>query len=442
MLPVVESRSTTTIYAAGICCPMEVPLIESVLQAIPGVQSVDVTVMLKTVTIEHDATRAAPAALVAALNAVHLDASLQLAHTTPTRTRVSWTPPTTLVVALVFLVASLPALLDDALGIPAIRHLEYLALGAVAATGPTLARKAFAALRNRLMDINLLTLLAVVCAIAMGMYQEAGAVAFLLPAAEFLEDRCTAHARAALASAAGEAPSSAVLADGTTVDAHDITIGTHVLVRPGDACPVDGLVLHGVTHIDESLLTGEARGVPKSPGLTVHGGTVNTGRGTLVVACTAPAAASAAARVATTVERAAGRSADVERAVTRFAKWYTPIVVVAAVVLATVPTVFFKQPVRDWVYLALQVLVTACPCALVLATPATVVSALAAAARVGVVIKGGEVLERIAAVKVVTLDKTGTVTHGVFKVSALGGCCVVLCWVTHCVFKVGGCVLC
>ncbi len=420
--------TTTVLYAAGICCPMEVPLIEAVLVPLPGVDHVEVTVMLKTVTVRHDAAQVPPAALMAALNAVHMQASLYNAQQGPRTSRtqsiLDYIPPWHLLVASFCILLSLLSLLDGPLDAPWLHYAEYIALGSPLLTGPLLARKAFAALRNKLLDINLLTLLAIAGAIAMGMYQEAGAVAVLLPLAEWLEDRCSANARAALASAAGMRATTAVLADtGEHVEVDTITTDTLILVRPGDVCAVDGTVVRGRSQVDESLLTGEARGVDKSVGSVVYGGTVNCGRGALTVRCDAPANASAAARVAALVQRAAGTGSHAERVVTRFAMWYTPVVVVVSLLLAGIPVVVLRGLVqaKEWIYLSLQVLVTACPCALVLATPATVVSALAAAARAGVVVKGGEVFERLAGVRVVTLDKTGTVTMGGFKVYCVGG---------------------
>lgn len=290
--------TTTVLYAAGICCPMEVPLIEAVLAPLPGVDHVEVTVMLKTVTVRHDASCVPPAALMAALNAVHMQASLyNNGHQDAGTAATNYIPPVHLIIAACCVLLSLVSFLDGPLDATWLHYAEYLALVSPLLTVPTLARKAFAALRNRLLDINLLTLFAIVGAIAMGMYQEAGAVAVLLPLAEWLEDRCTAHARAALSSAAGMRARTAILAaTAQEVEVGAVTVDTLVLVRPGDVCAVDGTVVRGRSQVDESLLTGEARGVDKTVGSTVYGGTVNSGRGALTVRCDAPANASAADR--------------------------------------------------------------------------------------------------------------------------------------------------
>ncbi|EIE24921.1 heavy metal translocatin, partial [Coccomyxa subellipsoidea C-169] len=300
-----------------------------------------------------------------------------------------------------------------------------VALGAVALEGPLVGLKAFASLRNKVLDINALMFLAVVGAVALQDYVEGAAVLVLFGFAQWLEARSSRAARDAISSVLALKPETAILADtGAEVPVDDVLVGDSLLVRPGDKVPLDGLVTQGTSRLDHSMLTGESAPVKRGLGEEVFGGTVNCGDGALTVQATAAAADSTVARMARLVEEATSRQSPMETFVVRFAKWYTPIVVAACLCLALIPLAARVDDPKWWVYLALQILVTACPCALVLSTPVTMVAALAAAAKQGVLIKGGQVLEALAAAKVVTFDKTGTLTEGrcrVVMTKALGG---------------------
>ncbi|BDA49356.1 Cadmium/zinc-transporting ATPase HMA2 [Coccomyxa sp. Obi] len=270
-----------------------------------------------------------------------------------------------------------------------------------------------ALLRTQVLDINFLMFLAVAGAVALQDYVEGAAVLVLFGVAQWLEARSTAAARAAIASVLALKPQTAILADtGAEVPVDDVAVGTDVLVRPGDKVPLDGSVTAGTSRLDHSMLTGESAPVKCAPGQEVFGGTVNCGDGALTVRTTAAASDTTVARLARLVEEATSRQSPTETYVNRFAKWYTPIVVFACLCLALIPLAARVNDPKWWVYLALQILVTACPCALVLSTPVTMVAALAAAAKQGILIKGGQVLEALAGAKVVTFDKTGTLTEG------------------------------
>ncbi|CAL8464237.1 g3772 [Coccomyxa elongata] len=418
-----DAITVTKIYASGICCPSEVPLIINILRPLPGVAEVEVAVVTKTVTVRHTGAFVAAAA-VAALNEARLDACLQ-APRQSTQPAGSWVPPWRVLVSAGLLAVSLLHYLHTPTHTQALDYLKYVALGAIALEAPLVGLKAFASLRRKVLDINFLMFLAVAGAVALQDYVEGAAVLVLFSVAQWLEARSTAAARAAIASVLALKPQNAILADtGAKVPVDDVAVGTDILVRPGDKVPLDGLVTAGTSRLDNSMLTGESAPVKRAPGQEVFGGTVNCGDGALTVRTTAAASDTTVARLARLVEEATARQSPTETYVNRFAKWYTPIVVFACLCLALAPLAARVNDPKWWVYLALQILVTACPCALVLSTPVTMVAALAAAAKQGILIKGGQVLEALAGAKVVTFDKTGTLTEGRCRVvmsKALGG---------------------
>jgi len=201
------------------------------------------------------------------------------------------------------------------------------------------------------------------------------------------------------------------------VPVEQVTVGERVLVRPGGHIPVDGRVLEGRSAVNQAPVTGESMPAPKGPGDTVLAGTIN-GDAALEVEVTQPAADSAISKIVRLVEQAQSQRAPVERFVDRFAAWYTPAVVAIAVLFATIPPLIFGGPfldtngTRGWLYRALALLIVACPCALVISTPVTMVSALTGLARQGVLVKGGQYLDALARVKTFAFDKTGTLTRG------------------------------
>ena len=398
---------------------MEIPVVEAALGRIPGVLSVEVAVVTKTVTVTHFPALAAPATMVAALNEARLEASLTFPRRQSQEKR-SWIPPWHVLVSAVLVAVSLIHYLSGPTGVSWLTYFKYVALAPVAICLPRIALKALGALRHFVFDIHLLITIAAAGAIAIGDYTESGIVVVLFCVADFLEERCTGQARDAISEVLALKPDVAVLASsGAEVPATSVAPGTLILIRAGDKAPLDGVVVSGASAFDESIVTGESVAVVKQPGDTVSAGTLNAGSGLVEVRTTTGAEDTFIAGMARLVEEATSKQSPSEAAVAKFAKIYTPLVIVACLLLAFVP---WSDPNADrtwWVYLSLQVLVTACPCALVLSTPVTVVSALAASARAGVLVKGGSVVEALASVEVVTLDKTGTLTVGAFIVEEM-----------------------
>jgi Cd2+/Zn2+-exporting ATPase len=276
------------------------------------------------------------------------------------------------------------------------------------------------ALRTLKLDMNFLMSAAIVGAILIGEPFEAATLAFLFSLAELLERFAVDRGRRSIARLVELAPEQAdrLRSDGSieTVPVVKLRPGDRVRIRPGDKIPADGHVLAGSSAVNEATITGESLPRQKEIGDLVFAGTLNT-EGALDVEVTADAAHSTLARIIQLVREAEVRRAPIERFVQRFARVYTPIVTAGAVLVMVVPPLVLGAGGLDWFVRGLTLLVIACPCALVIATPVTVVSALTSAARHGVLIKGGEYLEALGSVRALAVDKTGTLTTGSLRVT-------------------------
>ncbi|MBK8914474.1 MAG: heavy metal translocating P-type ATPase [Phycisphaerales bacterium] len=277
------------------------------------------------------------------------------------------------------------------------------------------APKAFLALRRVRADMNLLMTVAVVGAIAIGEHLEAAAVAFLFALSLTLESWSVGRARCAVAALMSLSPPRATVlsADGREAsrDVADVPVGSTVIVKPGEKFPLDGRITKGETTANQAPITGESRPVAKTVGDEVFAGTINDD-GAVELITTKVAADTTLARITRMVGDAQARRAPSEQWVETFARYYTPAVMVLAILVAAIPPMLFGGAFAYWFYQALVLLVIACPCALVISTPVSIVAALASAARHGVLIKGGLHVETPARLKAVALDKTGTLTEG------------------------------
>ena len=285
---------------------------------------------------------------------------------------------------------------------------------AIATGVPFTARKAWLAVRARSLDINVLMLVAAVGAIALGEWSEAAAVVFMFAVAQALEARTLERARTAVRALMDLTPAEAVVrdADGQRkVLVDQVAIGSVIIVRPGEKMPLDGEVLAGSSAVNQAPVTGESLPVDKSAGDEVFAGSIN-GRGALEVRVTRLRRDTTLARIIHLVEQAQAQRAPAQTFVERFARFYTPAVILLAIVTAVAPPLLFGGDWHSWVYRALVLLVVSCPCALVISTPVSIVAALSSAARKGVLIKGGAHLERASSIRCVAFDKTGTLTRG------------------------------
>ncbi|MGZ9894850.1 heavy metal translocating P-type ATPase [Bordetella bronchiseptica] len=290
-----------------------------------------------------------------------------------------------------------------------------LALAAILACGLSTYRKGWIAVRNGNLNINALMSIAVTGAMLIGQWPEAAMVMFLFNVAELIEARALDRARNAVRGLLDLAPQTATMrqSDGTWIEvpAARLRPGDLVRVRPGERIAADGAIVEGQSAIDQSPITGESLPVEKGVDDEVYAGTVNAS-GSFDYRVTAAAGNTTLDRIIHAVEQAQGARAPTQRFIDRFSRIYTPAVVGLAVLVALAPPLLLGHAWLDSVYRALALLIIACPCALVISTPVSVVSGLTAAARRGILIKGGVYLEEGRKLRWLALDKTGTLTQG------------------------------
>ncbi|KQK17390.1 cadmium/zinc-transporting ATPase HMA2 isoform X1 [Brachypodium distachyon] len=393
----------------GICCPSEVPLVEKLLEPLAGVHKVTVVVPSRTVIVVHDAAAISQSQIVKALNQARLEASVRAYGGGGGAEKISnkFPSPYVLVCGALLVVS-----LFEHFWPP----LKWFALAGAAAGLPPIVLRSVAAARRLTLDVNILMLIAVAGAIALKDYSEAGFIVFLFTTAEWLETRASRKATAGMSSLMSMAPQNAVLAEtGQVVATQDVKVNTVIAVKAGEVVPIDGVVVDGRSEVDESTLTGESFPVSKQADSQVWAGTLNID-GYIAVRTTAMADNSAVAKMARLVEEAQNSRSNTQRLIDTCAKYYTPAVVLMSGAVALIPVIVRAHNLKHWFQLALVLLVSACPCALVLSTPVATFCALLRAARTGLLIKGGDVLESLASIKVAAFDKTGTITRGEFSV--------------------------
>ena len=409
---VCELHAESIFRIEGMDCHEEVAILERSLHRLAGVEDLDADVMGQRLRVKYDAAKLTTTGIAEAVARTGMRAWLEHEEPQPTS---SGTQRLRFVAGSgVLLAFGLGQQLFSSFIVPAwLPFAASVTLGAV-----PLARRAFTSIRSAALDIHVLMLVAVAGAIALGEWSEAASVVFLFALAQWLESRAMDRARGAIRALMELAPAEALVRrDGTQVrvPVDDVVVGDVVLVRPGEKIPLDGRVRGGTSHVNQAPVTGESLPIEKEPGAEVFAGTIN-GRGALEIEVTRLRRDSTLARIIHLVERAQAQRAPSQTFVDRFARVYTPAVLAVAIMIALVPPIVFAAPWSDWVYRALVLLVISCPCALVISTPVSIVSALAAAARKGVLIKGGARLERLAAVRCIAFDKTGTLTKGQLRV--------------------------
>jgi Cd2+/Zn2+-exporting ATPase len=389
-------------------CHEEVVILERRLKPLAGMEAISADVVGQRLHVSYDAAKLTTAAMVDAVGQTGM--RMWLEHEQPRTSARD-------VRARQWLTAASGAALlaGSAAGIagqPLAAAGLYLAAAAVGGVFPL--RRAFSALRSRTVDINALMVVAVIGALALNQWQEAASVVFLFALAQWLEARTLERARLAIGGLVDLSPREALVKDpegDRWVPVENIRTGVEIIIRPGDKVPLDGRVTAGHSDVNEAPITGESLPIDKKPGDELYAGTIN-GRGALELEVTRVGKDTRLSQIIHLVEVAQAQRAPVQSFVDRFARIYTPAVIALAVLVAVVPPLAFHADASTWLYRALVLLVIACPCALVISTPVSIVAALSAAARNGVLIKGGAHLERLAAARVVAFDKTGTLTRG------------------------------
>ncbi len=302
--------------------------------------------------------------------------------------------------------------------------INLASLGALLVAGFPIARSAWRAVRiNREININVLMTIASIGAVIIGAYTEAGMVMVLFALGEALEGYTATRTRNTIRSLMEVVPNVAIRLQQhgdheEKVNVQALRVGDVILVKPGERIPMDGRVVKGASAVNQAAITGESRLISKEVGADVFASSIN-GEGALEIEVTRLAADNTISRLIKMVEEAQEKQAPAQRFVDQFAKYYTPAVVVIAILVAAIPPLLFNQPFFNpdaetfgWFYRGLALLVVACPCALVISTPVSIISAISNAAQNGVLIKGGVHLEALSGVKALALDKTGTLTEG------------------------------
>ena len=400
----------TAIRIQQMDCPTEEGLLRKKLGGMPGVTGLEFNLMQRVLTVTHATSTVEPI-----LDAIRsLGFAPEVVDGASTRDEPAaepnkpWWP---------LALAGMAALASE--GVEWVNLPTWtaaaLALTAVLACGLTTYKKGWIAIRNGNLNINALMSIAVTGALLLGQWPEAAMVMVLFTIAELIEAKSLDRARNAIQGLMQLTPERATVlqTDGTwvDVDAQAVAIDARVRIKPGERIALDGRIVSGKSTINQAPITGESLPVDKSEGDAVFAGTINES-GSFEYVVTAAASNSTLARIIHAVEEAQGVRAPTQRFVDQFAKVYTPVVFAIALAVAILPSLLLGAAWFDWVYKALVLLVIACPCALVISTPVTIVSGLAAAARLGILIKGGVYLEEGRKLKWLALDKTGTITHG------------------------------
>ncbi|MFJ7437817.1 heavy metal translocating P-type ATPase [Methylorubrum thiocyanatum] len=402
---------TTRLRVTGMDCASCAAKVEAAVRRLPDIAQVQVSVAAETLAVRHGPGTDARA-IADTVRGLGYGAEDPDAVTPGDAAETPWWRAPKALLAFAYGTALVTAY---ALGHVAPTTERWAFLAAMAVGLVPVARRAVSAARHGTpFSIEMLMTVAAVGATVIGATEEAATVVFLFLVGEVLEGVAAGRARASIRGLTGLMPDTALLErDGVTerVPAAGLRVGATVLVRPGDRVPADGSVIAGESAVDEAPVTGESVPRRKVPGDAVFAGTVN-GDGALRVRVTAAARDNTIARVVRLVEEAQEAKAPTERLIDRFSKVYTPAVVAVAALVAVAPPLTAGGSWGEWVYKGLAILLIGCPCALVISTPAAIAAALSAGARRGLLVKGGAVLERLAAVTMVAFDKTGTLTEG------------------------------
>lgn len=400
------------IYIRQMDCPVEERLIRQQLTRLSGIQSLQFNLLERVLSVSHSPDSLPP--IMQALRQLGFDPECR----TPGQTATAESPPISFWAAHGRLLgAGLLAIGSEAFGWwqgPLILE-AGLALLAILLCGIHTYQKGWQALRQAQFNINGLMSMAVTGALLLGQWPEAAMVMVLFALAEKLEAGALNRARHAIGSLMALSPPTAWVEQARdewqALPVADVAPGQRIRIRPGERIPLDGEILEGRSGINQAPITGESLPVDKAPGEKVFAGTIN-GEGLLIVQTSSWARDTSLARIIHAVEAAQSSQAPMQRFVDRFAAIYTPVVMGLSLLVAVFPPLLLGGSWSEWIYKALVLLVIACPCALVISTPVSLVSGLTAAARKGILVKGGAFLEQGHRLRWLALDKTGTLTQG------------------------------
>jgi len=402
-----NSLQKTVVRVEGMDCASCAATVEKRVAVLPGVERVTVNFAAGRLDAEHE-----PGLALEDIKGAVRDAGYRVVEAEEAERPPFWRTPRAISVLASALLFGLGLALGLAGAPEAARVGAYLA--AIVVGGWPIFRAALAGVRARNLDMNVLMSAATLGGAAIGEWAEAASVVVLFAAGNALQVYAIDRTRGAVGALSRLAPDEVLLKEGAgekAVPVEAVAVGEVVVVRPGERMALDGVVVEGTSAVDESPVTGESVPVEKAEGDGVFSGTLN-GRGALLVRVTKAASDSTLQRVARMVEEAQATKAPAEQFVDRFSRVYTPVVVAAAAVLAVVPPLLLGASFGEWFYRALALLIIACPCALVISTPVTVVSGIGAASRRGILVKGGAALEAAGRLKALAFDKTGTLTEG------------------------------
>jgi Cd2+/Zn2+-exporting ATPase len=406
------SKSTTsTFHVSGMDCADEIAAIQNSLNQ-PKIGKVTANLMSSQVQVEHDPalTRDELKALINRSGVSVREEKAATSFYVTNKSRV-W------LVTFSGLFLSVGLLLQW-FAAPPVELLFGLFLISTLTGGVLIAPKALRAVRQKSLDMNVLMVIAAIGAFFIKEFSEGAAVVFLFSLAEMLEAFSVAKARKAIQDVLSITPQTAIVeSDKGRVSklVEDVGVDDMIIVLSGDRIPLDGIVTKGISSVNQAPLTGESQPVLKQVGDTVLAGTINES-GTLTVKVKSLFKDSKISDVIRMVEEAQSQKAPAQLFVDKFARIYTPVVTLIAVLLAIIPPLIYSGDWNTWLYRSLVFLVIACPCALVIATPVSVVSALTALAKMGVLVKGGVYLESLGKLRAIAVDKTGTITEGIPKV--------------------------
>jgi Zn2+/Cd2+-exporting ATPase len=402
----VGGTERAVIRVEGMDCASCAATVEKRVGQLPGVRRAVVNFAAGRLDAEHD-----PGLTLEEIEKAVRDAGYGVAKTEEVESTPFWRTPRALSVFVSALLFTLGLALG-LIGAPEFARVGVY-LGSIVVGGLPIFRAAVAGLRARHLDMNVLMSAATVGAVGIGEWAEAATVVVLFGAGNALQVYSIDRTRGAVRALVRLTPNEVLLRKGgaeVVVPADEVGVGDTVIVRPGERLAMDGTVVEGTSAVDEAPVTGESVPVEKGVGDGVYSGSLN-GQGGMLVEATRRAGDSTLQRIVRLVEEAQATKAPAEQFVDRFSRIYTPVVVAVAIVLTVVPPLL-GGGFGEWFYRALALLIIACPCALVISTPVTVVSGIGAASRRGILVKGGAALESAGRLKALAFDKTGTLTEG------------------------------